>query len=224
MNSIQDTALLEELGLSRSLQDNSRTTELGQEDFLKLMTTQMRNQDPFAPMENGEFMSQLAQFGTVSGIEDVRAELQNLAGSLVSNQTMQAASMLGRAALVPTSQGLLVEDGTISGAVELPNAVSSMTVSIFDQSGQLIRNIALGSQSPGMVAFSWDGLATDGSAVPPGRYEVRAEAISGGVNEAYDVMLAGQVQSVSLPSGGRPLTLELAGLGTVDFSQIRQIS
>ena len=224
MTSIQDTALLEELGLSRSLQDNSRTTELGQEDFLKLMTTQLRNQDPFEPMENGAFMGQLAQFGTVSGIEDLRTELQNLAGSLVSNQAMQAAAMLGRAVLVPTSQGVLTADGTISGAVELPNAVSSMNVSIYDQSGQLIRDIALGSQSPGMVTFSWDGLATDGSAVPPGTYEIRAEAISGGINEAFEVLLADQVQSVSLPSGGRPLTLELAGLGTVDFSLIKQIS
>ena len=99
-----------------------------------------------------------------------------------------------------------------------------MNIGIYDQSGQLVKNIGLGSQSPGMVTFSWDGLATDGSAVPPGRYEVRAEAISGGVNEAYDVLLADQVQSVSLPSGGRPLTLELAGLGTVDFSLVRQIS
>ena len=111
-----------------------------------------------------------------------------------------------------------------NGAVELQNSVSSLNIGIYDQSGVLIRDIGLGSQSPGMVTFSWDGLATDGTVVPPGRYEVRAEAISGGVNEAYDVLLADQVQSVSLPSGGRPLTLELAGLGTVDFSMVRQIS
>ena len=224
MTSIQDAAILDELGLSRSLAGEGRTTELGQEDFLKLMTTQLKNQDPFEPMENGEFMGQLAQFGTVSGIEEIRTELQNLAGSLVSNQAMQAAGMLGRDVLVPTGQGMLTGGGTIDGAVELPNSVSSLNIGIYDQSGQLIRDIGLGSQSPGMVAFSWDGLATDGSAVPPGRYEVRAEAISGGVNEAYDVLLADQVQSVSLPSGGRPLTLELAGLGTVDFSLVRQIS
>jgi flagellar basal-body rod modification protein FlgD len=224
MTSIQDTAILEELGLSRSLAGDGRTTELGQEDFLKLMTTQLKNQDPFEPMENGEFMGQLAQFGTVSGIEEIRTEIQNLAGSLVSNQAMQASSMLGRAVLVPTGQGVLASGGSINGAVDLPNSVASMNIGIYDQSGQLIRNIGLGSQSPGMVAFSWDGLATDGSAVPPGRYEIRAEAINGSVNEAYDVLLADQVQSVSLPSGGRPLTLELAGLGTVDFSLIRQIS
>ncbi|MGB5260887.1 MAG: flagellar hook capping FlgD N-terminal domain-containing protein, partial [Gammaproteobacteria bacterium] len=136
MTTIQDTAVFEELGLSRSLAGDGRTTELGQEDFLKLMTTQLKNQDPFEPMENGEFMGQLAQFGTVSGIEEIRTEIQNLAGSLVSNQAMQASSMLGRAVLVPTGQGVLTSGGSIDGAVELPNSVASMNIGIYDQSGQ----------------------------------------------------------------------------------------
>ncbi len=224
MNSIQDTAIFEELGLSRQAQSGTRKTELGQEDFLKLMTTQLRNQDPFKPMENGEFMGQLAQFGTVTGIEDVRTELRNLSGSLTSNQSLQAAGMLGRQVLIPGSDAVLETDGVVGAAVELPNAVTNLTIGIYDLSGQLIRNVSLGNQSPGMVTFNWDGLATDGSAVPPGHYEIRAEAISGGINEAYDVMLADTVQSVSLPAAGKPLTLELARLGNVSFSDIRQIS
>ena len=223
MNSIQDTALYEELGLSRLAQPGARKAELGQEDFLKLMTTQLRNQDPFKPMEHGEFMGQLAQFGTVSGIEDVRTELRNLSGSLVSNQSLQAAAMLGHEVMVPGASGVLESGGVIGGAVELPNAVTNLTIGIYDLSGQLIRNVSLGNQSPGMVTFNWDGLAQDGSAVPPGRYEIRAEAISGGINEAYDVMLADTVRSVSLPAAGKPLTIELARLGNVSFSDIRQI-
>jgi flagellar basal-body rod modification protein FlgD len=222
MNTIQDATLFEDLGLSRSLQDSKRN-ELEQEDFLMLMTTQLKNQDPLKPADNAEFMSQLAQFGAVEGIAGLKTELQNLAGSLVSNQTFQAAGMLGREVLVPATQGVLEQGGVIEGAVELPYAVSSLNIGIYDPGGQLVRNINLGSQSPGMVSFDWDGLATDGAAVPPGRYEIRAEAISGGINEAYDVLVADKVQSVSLPAAGRALTMELAGLGTVDFSQIRQI-
>jgi flagellar basal-body rod modification protein FlgD len=223
MNTIQDATLYEDLGLSRSLQDTSKRNELGQEDFLTLMTTQLRNQDPTKPADNAEFMSQLAQFGTVTGIEDLKTELQNLAGSLVSNQAFQAAGMLGREVLIPATQGVLEQGGVIAGAVELPSAVSSLNIGIYDQAGQRIRNVSLGSQSPGMVAFDWDGLATDGTAVPPGHYEVRAEAIRGGVNEAYDVLIADKVQSVSLPAAGKALTMELAGLGEVNFSEIRQI-
>ncbi|RLA04738.1 MAG: flagellar hook assembly protein FlgD, partial [Gammaproteobacteria bacterium] len=115
------------------------------------------------------------------------------------------------------------QDGAIEGAVDLPSSVSSLNIGVYDLSGQLVSNVSLGSQSPGMVAFNWDGLATDGTAVPPGRYEMRAEGLSGGTNEAYEVLIADEVQSVSLPAAGKPLTMELAGLGEVDFSEIRQI-
>jgi len=223
MNTIQDAALYEELGLSRPSQDNSKRNELEQDDFLMLMTTQLKNQDPLKPADNAEFMSQLAQFGTVDGIAGLKTEIQNLAGSLVSNQPIQAAGMLGHKVLVPASQGALEQDGIIEGAVELSSSVSSLDIGIYDLSGQLMSTVSLGNQSPGMVAFSWDGLATDGKAVPPGRYEIRAEAVSGGTSEAYDVLIADKVQSVSLPAAGKPLTMELAGLGEVDFSEVRQI-
>jgi flagellar basal-body rod modification protein FlgD len=223
MNTVQDAALFEDLGLSRSLQDNSNRNELGQEDFLKLMTTQLKSQDPLKPADNAEFMSQLAQFGTVTGIEELKTEIQNLAGSLVSNQTFQAAGMLGRKVLIPATQGVLGADNAIEGAVELPNAVSSLNIGIYDPSGQLVRNVSLGGQSPGIVDFNWDGLANDGTEAPPGRYSIRAEALSGGINEAYDVLIADDVLSVSLPAAGKALTVELAGQGDVDLSEIRQI-
>lgn len=224
MSTIEDAKLFSDLGLSAPVQQNSKRNELGQEDFLKLMTTQLQSQDPFKPADNAEFMSQLAQFGTVTGIEDLKTEIQNLAGSLVSNQTFQAAGMLGRTVLIPATHSVLEQDGVIEGAVELPNAVSSLNIGIYDPAGQLVKNVSLGSQAPGMVSFDWDGLATDGKVVPPGRYEIRAEASSGGINEAYEVLIADEVQSVSLPAAGAALTMELAGLGKVNFSDIRQIS
>ncbi len=224
MSTIEDAKLFSDLGLSAPVQDNSKRNELGQEDFLKLMTTQLQSQDPFKPADNAEFMSQLAQFGTVTGIEDLKTEIQNLAGSLVSNQTFQAAGMLGRTVLIPATHAVLEQGGVIEGAVELPNAVSSLNIGIYDPAGQLVKNVSLGSQAPGMVSFDWDGLATDGKVVPPGRYEIRAEASSGGINEAFEVLIADEVQSVSLPAAGAALTMELAGLGKVNFSDIRQIS
>ena len=224
MASIQDATVFNDLGLSRSLSSPSNSSELGQDEYLMLMTEQLKNQDPFKPMENGDFIAQLAQFGTVSGIEDLNTQVQSLSASLFSNQALQASGMIGRSVLVPTSQAVLAGGGTVNGAVDLPNSVSGLNVGIYNQGGQLVKSIGLGSQSPGTVTFSWDGLATDGSAVPPGRYEVRAEAINGRTNEAYEVLIADQVQSVSLPSGNKPFTLELNGLGTVEFSQVRQIS
>ncbi|MGB5338813.1 MAG: flagellar hook capping FlgD N-terminal domain-containing protein, partial [Gammaproteobacteria bacterium] len=158
MNSIQDTAIFQDLGLSRNLEVAADRNELGQDDFLTLMTAQMKNQDPMKPLENGEFLGQLAQFGTVTGLEELKAEIQKLAGSLTSDQSLQAAGMLGREVLVPGATGVLTEEGEIRGAVELPNSVANLKISIYDQAGQLVRNMDLGVQPAGLADFSWDGL------------------------------------------------------------------
>ena len=95
-NSI-DTATLSQLGLlQQPSQSSGSSDKLGQADFMRLMITQLRNQDPFKPMQSGEFLGQLAQFGTVSGIDDVRSALEALSGSVTASQTLQAASLVDR--------------------------------------------------------------------------------------------------------------------------------
>ena len=224
MTSVPDSTLLASLGLAASPQPaGTNNSQLDQQDFLKLMTTQLKNQDPFKPMDNASFMGQMAQFSTVTGINDVNTKLQNLAGALVSNQTLQAAGMLGRQVLVPGQYASLTAGGSVSGAVDLDKAVTNLRIGIYDSAGQLVRNIDLGTQSPGRATFSWDGLAADGTAAPPGRYEVRAEATSGSVNQGYDVLLSDTVKSVGLSSSGQSFTLDLANLGNLDFSAVREI-
>lgn len=222
MNSIQDNRVFEELGVAQAPKTSSTKT-LGQEDFLKLMTAQMQNQDPFKPMENGEFIAQMAQFSTVTGITELRDSFRELAGSLYSNQAFQAASMVGREVLVPNGRGELSHEGTLKGAVELPHAVSNLNIGIYDLSGRLVRTVELGRQPEGMAEFSWDGLTEEGEWAPAGSYAIRAEGVEGGTNTAYDVLIAAQVNSVSLPKSGGELTLDVEGLGLVDLSQVRQI-
>jgi flagellar basal-body rod modification protein FlgD len=216
-------AVFKELGLTPASNAQTKKDGLGQDDFLMLMTTQLRNQDPFKPMDNSEFLSQLAQFGTVSGINELKTLFGDLSNSLYSNQSLQAASMVGHEVLAPSGYGVLAQGGVLSGAVDLPQAVSSLSIGIYDMTGQLVRKVDLGVQPAGLVNFSWDGLASDGGSAPSGRYEIRAEANHDGVNEAYDVLLTTRVESVTLPKDGEALTLELAGIGQTNFSDIRQI-
>ena len=223
MSIIPDQGLLSELGLSRPLTNTASNKELDQDDFLMLMTTQLKNQDPFKPLENGDFIAQIAQFSAVTGITDLNTSFQSLAGSLSSNQALQAASMVGREVLVSGEHAELTENGSIKGAVDLPIAVNNLRVGIYDTNGQLVREIELGSTPSGMGVFDWDGLTNEGEAVPPGRYEIRAEATNDGTNEVFDVLIYAQVQSVTLPGAGGLLSLELAGLGSVNFSDVRQI-
>lgn len=201
--------------------DKSRK-ELGQEEFLELMTAQLQNQDPMKPMESGEFLTQIAQFSTVEGVGDLNEAFATLSQSLVSNQALQAANLVGRSVLAPTGLAALGEGGTISGAVDLPAASNDVAVNVYDQSGQLVRRLELGSQAAGSASFQWDGLRDDGQFAPPGTYFVSGEASVDGRTEAVDTLLESRVRSVTLSNSGG-LLLDLEGVGSLDFSEVAQI-
>lgn len=207
-----------DLGLS--LQQSGAKKSLGQDDFLRLMTTQLQNQDPFKPMENGEFLGQMAQFSTVSGIQELQASFSTLASSLAANQTLQAASLVGRSVMVPSETGWLPADGDLRGAAALPGG-GELVVDIVDADGTVVRNLDLGTQSAGIASFTWDGLDNAGAPAVEGRYTMRARLVQGNAQTALETLAVGQVQSVGLSRDG--LTLELLGLDPAPLADILQI-
>ena len=209
----------------RTIQDlkaEGSRKEMGQEQFLELMTAQFQNQDPFKPMESGDFLSQIAQFSTVEGIGDLNDSFSGLSQSLVSNQALQATNLVGRQVLAPTGVAALTQGGNIRGNVELPAASGEVVVNVYDQAGQVVRRLELGSQAAGPVAFQWDGLKNDGQFASPGSYFISAEASIDGQFESVETLLASEVRSVTLSNSGG-LLLDLDGIASLDFSEVRQI-
>jgi flagellar basal-body rod modification protein FlgD len=223
MNSVNAINPFSKLGLTESAPAEDDGGLL-QEDFLELMVTQLRNQDPFKPMENGEFLGQLAQFGTVSGLDGLEAAFEDLASSLTSNQALQAAGLIDREVLLNSPVGHLPESGGLNAVIELPDASQHVSVGVYDSNGRLVKQLDLGPQSEGQVELVWDGLNAQGQPQPSGVYELRAEAITAGVTQAVEVMVTGRVSSVSLGNTGEALSLEIDGLGSVDFSRVRRIA
>lgn len=214
--------VFQQLGLTRTATTNDSSDRLGQDQFLELMITQLNNQDPMKPMENGEFLGQLAQFSTVTGLQDLQNSFNQLSQSLVSNQALQASTLVGKHVMVPSEQ--VAFDGTaVQGAVDLPASVSELAVGIYSPSGQLVQRIDLGQQASGLVNFSWDGSAASGATAPKGNYLIRAEARIAGQVEAVETLTVAKVDSVSVGRSGEEIALNLLGLGTVDFSNVRQI-
>jgi flagellar basal-body rod modification protein FlgD len=207
------------LGLALQQSDKKRT-ELGQDAFLKLMTTQMQHQDPFKPMESGDFLGQIAQFSTVSGIQSMQESLAGLSTALTSNQTLQAATLVGHGVMVPGDEAYLFSEGGIAGAVEM-EASGAVVVEITDAAGQVVRRMDLGTQPAGDAPFAWDGLDESGNRVAEGVYGVRANVSSGGASEAAATQVMGMVSSVSLGSAG--LSLNLYGMDPVALSAVREI-
>ncbi|MEJ2646181.1 MAG: flagellar hook assembly protein FlgD [Gammaproteobacteria bacterium] len=196
---------------------------LGQSDFLNLMIAQLKNQDPTKPLDSNQMISQMAQFSQVTGIQQLQQSFATLSKSLSSNQALQASNLVGHQVLAPTGAGILTSGGNITGAVDLPSSASNVTVQIHDQSGQLVRTLNLGTQAAGSANFTWDGLEQNGQAAPPGKYSITASATYGGKQQAVDTWTAADVQSVSVNNQSGSLSLNLAGLGPIDFSKVRQI-
>ncbi|MFZ5580198.1 MAG: flagellar hook assembly protein FlgD [Pseudomonadota bacterium] len=196
-----------DIGLSAPPAQAAKTNELGQDDFLKLMTTQLTHQDPFEPMENGEFLAQMAQFSTVSGIQGLQQSVTSLVSSLQGDRVLQASSLVGKKVLIEGSKGELFgsvgEDGkagpgSLSGAVDVPVGVSSVTLAIQNANGEVLNTQTMTVSGSGLTDFSWDGKLADGSYAPAGTYKVVAQATVNGKSQDLTVQTASAVSSVSL--------------------------
>ncbi len=214
---------LQELGLAKPQPQAKPRNQLGQDQFLKLMTTQMTHQNPLKPMENAEFLTQMAQFGTVSGIQELQKSFADFAAAISSDQTLQASNLVGRKVLVESQQAQLTANDPIAGAVALEQPATAVTVQILDSSGTPIRTLSLGSLDKGLTNFSWDGLKDDGTYANPGAYHLRAEGMVEGENQALKTQVIAPVESVSLDRKGHGIKVNLEGIGSVDFKQIQQI-
>jgi flagellar basal-body rod modification protein FlgD len=197
---------------------------LGQDQFLKLLTTQMTHQDPMKPMDNGEFLGQMAQFSTVSGIQDLQASFKDFASSLSSDQALQAAGLVGRHVSAPAKEALLGAGGSVSGDFEMPSSSPNVSVKIINpQTGAIVREIDMGAQAVGTTTFEWDGKDSSKQLADPGVYKIQAEAQIDGVNTVLATNIKSLVKSVTMGGGSGGLQVNLDGVGTVKFSQIKQI-
>ncbi len=196
---------------------------LGQEDFLALMITQLQSQDPLKPMENGEFIGQMAQFSTVTGIAEMTTSVNELASAYNSGQALQAASMVGRTILTEDSSALLTAEKPLAGAVELPYATQAAKVRIYSDSGQLVRELPLGPQDAGISNFSWDGTLANGQTAQAGRYSMTAAIESRGGDTALATYVASKVSSVTLSGNGSGTQLRTDTGASVGLSQIKAV-
>lgn len=221
-NDIDLNALGLSLGASGNKQPSSNVAE-SEDTFLTLMMTQLQYQDPFQPLESGEFLSQLAQFETAAGVQGIQDGLNSLAASMFSSQVLESAALVGKTVFAEQSQASLESGGTVEGAVDVPPGAGSVQVEIKDEAGQIVRRIDLGLAAAGRQPFVWDGLDENGAAAAAGNYAISARIESGGESYSGRVLVADQVRSVTLGGGGQPPILNLAGGGQISFSQVLEI-
>ena len=195
---------------------------LATEDFLALMTTQLQNQDPLKPLESGDFLGQIASFSTVSWIGELNDSFEGFAQSMQSDQALRGSALVGRSVLVPSSLGNLTAGESITGQINVADPVPDLKVQIFNEAGVAVRTIEMGPAA-GYTNFAWDGLDNDGQALPSGTYQYKASGTVNGDNTAFATATVAKVDSVLVGSGSQGLTINLAGIGSVPFSEVQEI-
>jgi flagellar basal-body rod modification protein FlgD len=191
-------------------------------DFLTLMTAQLQNQDPTQPLDPSTFVTQLAQFGTVSGIDSMQSSLSTLSSTLLSNQALSSVNLVGHSVLTQASSAQYTTGQSMAGAVQAPAGTSGVTVDISNAGGTLVQQITLGAAS-GMTSFTWNGSTLGGAQAPSGTYNVQAIANVNGASTAAPVYLSGTVSSVSLNPGGSGVTVNTPQLGSISLANVQQV-
>ncbi len=195
--------------------------ELGQDAFLTLMLSQMKNQDPFKPQDPSAFIGQLAQFSTVSGIQAMQTNISSLSDALRSSQVMDGTSLVGRSVLSVATGATMGDTGGVQGAVTIPAGTSVAAIAVTDASGQLIRRMPLSSQQ-GTTSFNWDGSTDLGTRAPAGNYTFTAVASVGGTPQQLETQIASRVGSVTIDPANHSLTLNTT-LGPIPLADVRQV-
>ena len=218
---------LTSLGINRSTTSAaasavSSSSGLGTSDFLKLLTAQLQNQDPFSPTDNSQMVAQLAQITSTSGITDINTTLKSIQTKLGGTSTADALAYVGKNILTEGTTAYGRTTGGLSGAVELDKDATDVSVSISDASGQVLNTLQLGAQKAGTASYDWDGKTATGADAGTGPFTIKVSAANAGTTVTSRGLVWAPVAAVSVPATGDP-TLTVPGLGTVPISAVRQV-
>ena len=214
------TNILDKLGINSAKEKfapKETKDQLGQEDFLKLMTTQLQNQDPFAPVDNADFIAQMAQFSTVTGITSMDQSIKSISDQLSEMRIASTTQLMGHSVLVPGKYARPDKEGIISGVVDLPETAGNLNIIFEDSDGQVLHQDALGMQKAGLVGFEWKDLPEE---IKSSNSPITIRAFTGNVGDTGELstQVFASVSGTSKTDTG--VMLEVEDYGTIDPSQV----
>lgn len=214
------SAILDKLGVNKQEEmTTKRRDQLGQADFLKLMTTQLQNQDPFAPMDNADFIAQMAQFSTVTGITDMGETLKGMSDQLQEFRIATASNLLGHSVLVPGNLARPDENGEIHGVVDLPSSASTSNIRFTNEQGEILHQVDMGAQPRGLVGFSWLDIPSE-ILVSGDAIRVEAYADTGNGLEAVSPSVFADVLAATTGNGRDGVQLDVRDYGTISAAEV----
>ncbi|MCE9642309.1 MAG: flagellar biosynthesis protein FlgD [Betaproteobacteria bacterium] len=219
MSTLQD--VVSKSSVNSTLAASATTSTEIQDRFLRLLITQMKNQDPLNPMDNAQITSQMSQISTVGGIEKLNTTMQSFSSSLLSSQSLQATSLIGHTVYAEGSSLAYNGSAPAGGGVDLAQSVDSLKINVIGPAGNVVRQIDLGARQAGLAAFLWDGRNDGGANAAAGAYSFQVDATSGAQKVPATSLVSGQISSVTLGRDGVHAIVN--GVGDVPLRQINRI-
>lgn len=208
----------------QQMQALTQEDALGRDAFLKLLTTQLTNQNPLDPMDNEAFVAQLAQFSSVEGIKGMQASLEQMVSGMRQDQMLTGANLVGKSVAIEGGRFVGGKGMTSSASIDLPQGAQSVIVSVNDlDSGELVYRETSGAQLPGSFEFNWRGTDTEGEAVPMGNYVMTASVVRSGKLEPATVTTMNRVRTVSWDPEAQEISLEVDSGEFITLAEVKQI-
>jgi flagellar basal-body rod modification protein FlgD len=193
---------------SGELTGSSSRQTVTQDEFLKLLTTQLQYQDPLKPMDNQEFTAQLATFNSLDQLININNSLKSLQSAQLTASQLQATSLIGKEVSLQGNQLSLGTDGEAEAGYNLAADAARVTVIIKDLQGNVVRSLEQGPQKAGERDVTWDGKTADGKTAPPGQYTIEVNAFdTAGKTVSSTSLVKGIVSGVDLSGNEVMLTV-----------------
>ncbi len=197
---------------------------LGRDAFLKLLTTQLTNQNPLDPMDNEAFVAQLAQFSSVEGIKGMQTSLEQMVSGMRQDQMLTGANLVGKSVAIEGGRFVGGNGMTSTASVDLPQGAQSIILSVHDlNSGELVYRETGGAQMPGEYEFSWRGTNEEGQPVALGNYVMTASIVRSGKLEPAAVTTMNRVRTVSWDPETQEISLEVDSGEYITLAEVKQI-
>lgn len=201
---------------------SSDPNAMGKEDFLMLLVTQLQHQDPLNPMENSEFVSQLAQFSSLEQLTNVNKNLEVLQMYQNSLNNAQAVGMIGKNVMASGNTTELEEGADAAVEFDLPANAADVSIDIFNAGGSFVTSLQAGALGAGHHSMTWNGTNSDAESVPAGIYMFEVHAVD--ENDApleTGSYTEGLVTGVTYRKGTPYL---MAGENLVPLAAVREVS
>lgn len=200
------------------------SSKLGKEEFLKLLTTQLANQNPLEPVDNQAFIAQLAQFATVEQQSQMNSTLESLLIAQASSNQTSVANLVGKGITFNSNKVALAEMGDTTINARLTDEAVKVSAIITDANGKTVRSIVVnGNQAAGPVSLTWDGMDTNGRRLPPGTYTVTITAEDAkGTSVSATPHGQGRVSGVSFAEGAPQLIVNGVRVRLSDVLEVNE--